>query len=86
MTSTPATDSTDAADAVRLRSVRRLSHGDVDALRGVDLAVRPGTFTAVIGPSGSGKSTLLNLSGRTRPAHVRAVRVGATRARPRLRR
>jgi ABC-type lipoprotein export system ATPase subunit len=32
-------------------------------LRGIDLAVSPGTFAAVRGPSGSGKSTLLNICG-----------------------
>ncbi|KRF17162.1 ABC transporter ATP-binding protein [Nocardioides sp. Soil797] len=34
-------------------------HGDVTALRSVDLTLTPGSFTAVHGPSGSGKSTLL---------------------------
>ncbi len=33
------------------------------ALRGVNLSVKRGVFTAVIGPSGSGKSTLLNIIG-----------------------
>jgi len=33
------------------------------ALRGVDLKLLPGDFTAVVGASGSGKSTLLNIVG-----------------------
>ena len=42
---------------------KRYGTGDaaVDALRGVDVAFAPGTFTAIMGPSGSGKSTLMHM-------------------------
>ncbi len=33
------------------------------ALRGVDLVLTTGEFTAMAGPSGSGKTTLLNIIG-----------------------
>jgi putative ABC transport system ATP-binding protein len=45
--------------------VKRYGTGEatVQALRGVDLEIRPGEFIVMLGPSGSGKSTLLNILG-----------------------
>jgi len=47
-----------------VNKVYRLSPGvEVNALRGVDLAVGKGDFISIMGPSGSGKTTLLNIIG-----------------------
>jgi len=51
---------------VKLENIQksyRLGETTVHALRGIDLELNRGEFTALVGASGSGKSTLLNMIG-----------------------
>lgn len=52
------TTDTATAPLLALRGVRK-SFGAVSVLRGVDIELRPGTVTALVGDNGAGKSTLI---------------------------
>ena len=62
---------------IELEQVRKRYPGEppVDALRGVDLAVRRGELLGLIGPSGSGKSTLLHIMGTLEGVSEGTVRI-----------
>ena len=50
---------------LELRDVTRSFPGppEVQALKGINLAVQQGDYVSIVGPSGSGKSTMLNILG-----------------------
>ena len=47
----------------RVRKIYGQGEAAVTALDGIDLAIAPGEFVAMMGPSGSGKSTCMNILG-----------------------
>ena len=56
----------DTTPLIDLRGVTKTYlNGDlaVEVLHGIDLAINPGEFVAIMGASGSGKSTLMNILG-----------------------
>ncbi|WP_067696186.1 amino acid ABC transporter ATP-binding protein [Nocardia jejuensis] len=61
--------------AVELRGIRK-SFGAQEVLGGVDLSVRSGEVTVILGPSGSGKSTLLRTINHLEKVDAGTVRVG----------
>lgn len=65
-----------ALEGIDLTKTFHLGGQPIEALRGVDLAVRAGEFVSVMGPSGSGKSTLLHLLGLLETPDRGEVRVG----------
>ncbi len=67
-----------AEPIVQVRNlVRTYQQGQVEvkALRGVDLDIQAGEFTALMGPSGSGKTTLLNQIGALDTPSSGSVRI-----------
>ena len=69
---------TDRADAVRLTDLHK-SFGDVTAVDGIDLTIRPGEVVALLGPNGAGKTTTIDMIlGLSRPTSGDARVFGTT--------
>ena len=61
------TPAAEPADAVRLTALHK-SFGDVIAVDGIDLTIRPGEVVALLGPNGAGKTTTIDMIlGLSRP-------------------
>ena len=69
---------TDRTDAVRLTDLHK-SFGDVTAVDGIDLTIRPGEVVALLGPNGAGKTTTIDMIlGLSRPTSGDARVFGMT--------
>ncbi|NNM04424.1 MAG: ABC transporter ATP-binding protein [Gemmatimonadetes bacterium] len=63
---------------ITIKNLRK-SFGKLQVLKGVDLTIRPGKITALVGPNGSGKTTLIKtILGLSRPDGGRIVVGGHT--------
>ncbi|MCP4707296.1 MAG: ATP-binding cassette domain-containing protein, partial [Planctomycetes bacterium] len=57
-------ESTTHNEVIVTRGIRKVYSDNgvpVEAVRGIDLTITTGEFTAIVGPSGSGKTTFLNV-------------------------
>ncbi len=61
-----------------LHKIYKSGEVEVHAVRGIDLQIEQGEFTAIVGPSGSGKTTLLNLIGGLDQPTQGTVIIGGT--------
>ena len=65
-----------ALEVLGLRKSYPTPTGPLEVLAGVDLALAPGTLTALLGASGAGKSTLLHCVGSLDRPDAGVVRIG----------
>ena len=63
--------------SVELNSITK-AFGAVEVIRGLDLKVEDGSFTALLGPSGCGKSTLLRMIAGLETVSGGTVQIGGT--------
>lgn len=62
---------------IRVREIEK-RYGSLEVLRGIDLEIREGRVTSIVGPSGAGKTTLLQIIGSLARPDSGTVRYGDT--------
>lgn len=67
------------SDFLRVQGLKVAYERDILILRGLDLAMREGSLTAIIGPNGAGKSTLLKAVAGLAPVIGGTVTLGSER-------
>ncbi len=67
-------------NGIELRNVR-FGYREKEVLHGINLEVRPGTVTALVGPSGGGKSTIAKLIASLWEVSGGEIRIGGVNAR-----
>lgn len=75
-------DSNTSHEVIIARGVKKVYSDNgipVEAVRGIDLTITRGEFTAIVGPSGSGKTTFLNLISGLDPATEGEVILNGTK-------
>ena len=48
-------------NSIQIKELKKIYRNGTEALKGVDLDIKPGSFFALLGPNGAGKSTLINI-------------------------
>ncbi len=71
----------DAAPVLRLRGVSAVGDRGHEALRGVDVEVRPGEVLGVAGVAGSGQRELCEVAGGLRPVSAGSVEIAGAKGR-----
>jgi len=64
--------------ASAISGLRKTYAGGVEAIKGIDLAIRDGEMAVLVGPSGCGKSTLLRMIAGLETISAGEVRIGET--------
>ena len=61
---------------ISIQAVTKRFPNGFEALKGINVEIKPGSFTVILGPSGAGKSTLLRLMNGLETPTSGSLRIG----------